>query len=169
MKRFIARVMAVGSIASILGLVSGCDEKPTPSAQTNAASPSQSAPAIAEAVKDQPPAPPEHSYAMSEDGEYGYQKALSDDDIKAGRATAALLMVRYAGEKNGTRSIKIVDGDVSNMFSCSAPCKFVKRRIFFAGRLMKTETVPVTDGSVIQAVMSDAFNDQLKVYDRQAN
>lgn len=106
---------------------------------------------------------------MTEDGEYGYQQALSDDDIKAGRATSALLMVRYLGDVKGVRSIKYVDGDISNVLSCAAPCKFVKSKLIYSGRVMRTETVPVTDGSVIQAVMSDAFNDRLTVFGRKAS
>jgi hypothetical protein len=45
----------------------------------------------------------------------------------------------------------------------------VKSRIVYAGRVMRTETVPVTDGSVIQAVMSDAFNDRRMVYGRKGS
>lgn len=168
-----------------IGLLVGCNEKSAPPAQaasgsgtsTPAATPPSTAQsgrlpgeivdyqelptneiAASEVVPDKP------NYAMQDDGEYGYQPALSENEIKAGRATSALIMVRYLGEHDGTQSVKFVDGRISSIISCTSPCKFVKERDFYAGRLVKTETVPVTDNSLIRAVMHDAFAGNLRVY-----
>lgn len=169
MKKTARAVVSVLTTASLLALAACGDKAAEPSTAANPPSAPVPTAVAAEPKVSATPAQPDHFYAMTEDGEYGYQHALSDDDIKAGRATSALLMVRYLGDSKGVRSIKFVDGDISNVLSCSAPCKFVKSKIIYAGRVMRTETVPVTDGSVIQAVMRDAFSDRLTVYGRKAS
>ncbi|CAN7313815.1 hypothetical protein LJR029_005491 [Caballeronia sp. LjRoot29] len=169
MKTFIQGVVAAAVIGSATAMLYGCGDKATPPTSEAAAASAQPTEPQAEIAKNEPPPAPEHAYALAEDGEYGYQRALSEDDKKAGRATAALLMVRYLGEKQEIRSIKIVDGNLANIISCAPPCKFVKSRSYYSGRLVKTETVPVTDGSLIQAVMADAISGQLHVYGKQAN
>ncbi|BDC38926.1 hypothetical protein [Paraburkholderia terrae] len=155
------KIIAVtGMVVAVLTLT-GCEDKPSPTA----AAPAADAPRIASSyLPAAEPPKPDHAYALKEDGEYGYQRALSEDDVKAGRATAALLMVRFMGNKAGVRSVKIVDGNRVGVMSCSPPCEFVKARTYFAGQLVKTETIPVTDGSLIQAVMADAISGKLDVY-----
>ena len=169
MKALIRDISVAAVMAAGLSILPGCDGKAEPT-NVSSAAPLEPPAAIAAAPeKQEPPTPPEHFYAMTEDGEYGYQQALSDDDIKAGRATSALLMVRYLGETKGVRSIMNKDGDVANVLSCAAPCKFVKSKIIYAGRVMRTDTVPVTDGSIVQVVMRDVFADRLTVYGKKAS
>ncbi|SAL01975.1 hypothetical protein [Caballeronia ptereochthonis] len=159
---------AIGLVISALFLA-GCDGQPAQPAASPPVSSARPLQASTVEVSRVEPPKPEHNYAMSEDGEYGYERALSEDDVKAGRATSALLMVRYLGQSKGVQSIKIVDGNRAGVMSCSAPCRFVKTRYYVAGELLKTETVPVTDGSLIQAVMDDAFGGKLQPYAKRTN
>lgn len=110
------------------------------------------------------PAEPDHNYAMEEDGEYGYESALSQDDKNAGRAVKPVIMVRYLGQKRGTYSVQMQGGQTVQRLSCKSPCDFIKINYIYAGQTMKTETVRTTGDSVMDAVFSDAMNDQLKPY-----
>lgn len=168
MKRALSGVIAVSSIALASGLLTGCDKKQAATSAEGATPPPSETKAQVADVRQVEPPRPDHEYALEDDGEYGYRRALSEDDVKAGRATAALLMVRYVGEKNGVRSVKLVDGNNVGVISCSPPCEFVKARTYFAGQLVKTETLPVTDGSLIQAVMADAISGKLHVFGKQS-
>jgi hypothetical protein len=112
----------------------------------------------------QAPADPSHNYAMEEDGEYGYEGAISEDEQKAGRAAKPVIMVRYLGLKDGIYSIQIRSGQSAETMSCKAPCQFIKVKDTYAGQVMKTETVHTTGHAVMDAVFADAMNDQLKPY-----
>lgn len=113
-----------------------------------------------------PPAPvkPPHYYSLEEDGEYGYERGLSENDQKDGNKAKALLMVRYLGQSSGTYSIQLGDNGVKNIASCKAPCEFVKSKTYVSGNLANTETVRAAEGSVIWAVIQDAQNGELTPY-----
>ncbi|AOY96884.1 hypothetical protein BKK79_35925 [Cupriavidus sp. USMAA2-4] len=122
-------------------------------------------PVVAEAPPPPPPpARPTHNYSMEEDGEYGYEPAVSEDERRSGRTANSLLMVRYLGEKDGTHSVSITDGAVTNVFSCKAPCEFIKGQVKLRGQVVKTETMRNPGTAVISAVMADAMNGELKPY-----
>jgi hypothetical protein len=107
---------------------------------------------------------PTHLYSIEEEGEYGYEPGISDDDEKAGRKTKPLIMVRYLGVKDGTYTIQINDGMSTNTASCKYPCEFIKQKTFFNGSVVDTQTVRAVQGSIIWAIMQDAQNDQMKPY-----
>jgi hypothetical protein len=69
-----------------------------------------------------------HYYSMEEDGEYGYERGISENDEKAGQKATALIMVRYMAEKEGAHTIRTADGSFSYFSSCKPPCDFVKER-----------------------------------------
>src|ERR1700761_9104425 len=58
-----------------------------------------------------PPPPPTHNYSMAENGTYGYEPALSEEDVRNGTAAKPLIMMRYVGNKNGTFVILILGQD----------------------------------------------------------
>lgn len=148
-----------------IALTSGCsDDAPS---KTTTVTPELTA-AVDATLKPRPP-PPTHNYAVEEDGEYGYERSISEDEAKAGKVTSAVLMVRYLGKKDGTITIQMIDGQTVDFLSCKAPCEFVKGRTYFAGQLMKTETTRNAPNSVLWAVMQDAQNGQMKKYEVQRN
>ena len=134
-------------------------------AETNAGAPPGPAP-MAEAVTQAPPPPPPptHFYVLEEDGEYGYEKGLSEDERRAGKAAGALLMVRYLGVKDGTHTVAMPAGGATATFSCKPPCDFIKSKVVINGQVVKSETVRNTGEAVISAVMADAMSGQLKPY-----
>jgi uncharacterized protein YecT (DUF1311 family) len=113
------------------------------------------------------PAAPTHNYAMEEDGQYGYEGALSENDKNAGRAVNPVVMVRYLGEKDGTYVIQIGEGYRSETMSCKAPCNFIKIIDTYAGQIIKTETVHTTGYSVMDSVFQDVQYGYLKVFGSQ--
>lgn len=101
-------------------------------------------------------------YVMEENGQYGYERAISEDDKKAGRQTKSLLMVRYLGEANGTYTVQLKEGGGRQLSSCATPCEFVKIKTYFMGTEVKNETVRAAEGSIIWGIMQDAQNGHLK-------
>lgn len=109
-----------------------------------------------------------HNYAMEQDGEYGYESGISEDDAKQGTVAKPLMMYRYLGKIHGAYTVETSgdDGAVARA-SCEDPCDFVKIRLIAGGQVLKTETMANADGSLINGVMQDAMDGQLKPYRRQ--
>lgn len=105
---------------------------------------------------------------MEEEGLYGYQPGISDEERSQGVATKALVMIRYRGEKNGTYVVEMpVDSGALMRMECKQPCEYVKTKVIVAGQVIKAETVPNTVGSLMSAVFEDALGGQLKPYRKQ--
>ncbi|RQZ40050.1 hypothetical protein DIE17_33165 [Burkholderia sp. Bp9099] len=102
---------------------------------------------------------------MEEDGLYGYQPGISDEERSQGVATKALVMIRYRGEKNGTYVVEMPsDAGAVMRMECKVPCEYVKTKVIVGGQVLKTETVPNAAGSLMSAVFEDALGGQLKPY-----
>ncbi|WP_075122860.1 lysozyme inhibitor LprI family protein [Burkholderia paludis] len=104
---------------------------------------------------------------MSQDGTYGYEPALSEDDVRAGKATKALVMMRFVGLRDGNYILLLVDEDnpnVSNRITCSAPCDFAKSQTMAGDMILKTETLRVVPNSLIGEMIEDAMSGQLVPY-----
>jgi hypothetical protein len=147
--------------------VAACNDSTTNASSSSADVPriaSSYLPPAASAAPAEPP-PPSHNYALEEDGEYGYQPGISEDEKSQGVATKALVMIRYRGEKNGTYVIEMPgDAGAVMRMECKEPCQYVKTKIMVGGEVLKTETVPNTSGSLMSAVFEDALDGQLKPY-----
>lgn len=160
--------VALGFLALCAIIWKSCSSDPEPKKDAYVA------PAVASATASTPTAPqvrPEvpalpmpHNYSLKENGEYGYEQALSDDDKKAGITTKPLVMAKYLGEKNGTISVVIQDGGKKTLFSCTLPCDFVKVGVFFGNEIVDAQRVKNTDGSIMNGILQDAMLDQLEVY-----
>lgn len=154
--------MRVLAGAAAVLILFGCGKTET----TAEAPPKPTATAV-EVVAQMPPPPPKptHFYAIEEDGEYGYERGISEDERRAGKAAEALLMVRYLGEKDGAYTVAMLSGGGAiATFSCKSPCDFIKSKVTVGGQVIKSETVRNPGNAVISAVMSDAMSGQLKPY-----
>ncbi len=115
----------------------------------------------------EPPAPPPrpaHNFTIEQDGEYGYEPAVSDDDRKAGTAVKPMIMVRYLGTKEHLTRFAVVDAGVRTVFTCNDACDIVKSTVYLQGEQVRQETMRVAPGSIIGAVVDDIENGQLNVY-----
>ncbi|CAJ4709210.1 lipoprotein [Burkholderia pseudomallei] len=113
------------------------------------------------------PAPPPHQYAMEQDGTYGYEPTLSEDDVRSGKATKPLVMMRYVGRRDGTYVLLLIDPDNENYatrVTCQAPCNFAKLQTMSGTMVLKTETIRVAPNSLIGAMLDDALSGQLRPY-----
>jgi hypothetical protein len=95
------------------------------------------------------PPPPAHNYVYVKDGEYGYQPEISQDQLNAGQASAALVMVRYLGEHQGVYRVEVVEGGAyGGTLSCASPCSYVTVKEYdYDGELVDREIAPA--GSTI--------------------
>ena len=169
-------MITLGCLFIAAVILSGCGKES--GNQQPAASESASAPPAAEAPTQAPvaptpepaaPPPPRHNYAMVDNGTYGYEPALSEDDVRNGTATKPLIMMRYVGNKNGTFVILILGTDSNNpsfinRVSCQAPCEFAKSETLSGDMVVNTQTMRVTPDSIVGAMLQDAVSRQLTPY-----
>lgn len=128
-----------------------------------------SAPVAPEPTPAPPPPQPRHYYSLADNGTYGYEPALSEEDVRNGTATKPLVMMRYVGSKNGTYVIIILGQDASNSnvvtrVSCQSPCDFAKSELISGGTVLKTETLRMTPDSIMGGMLADAISGQLTPY-----
>ena len=160
-------------------ILSGCGKdngsQPQTTSQSASAAPVATAPALPSNPPPEPsappPPPPSHNYAMVDNGTYGYEPALSENDVRDGKAAKALIMARYVGNKNGAYVVIVLGQDandvgVTNRVSCQAPCEFAKSEIMSGDTVIKTETLRVKPDSLIGAMLEDAVSGQLIPYGR---
>lgn len=164
------KVTAAAFCVAMLTL-SAC-EKTADQPRTDAANTtpvSNSAPPATTPVPAPAPIQPPHNYQMVDQGTYGYEPALSEDDIRKGIATKPLIMVRYEGNRDGTYVILILGVDqnnsnVANRVSCRLPCQYAKSEMLLGGSVISTETLPVRRDSIMGAMLEDAVSGQLAPY-----
>jgi hypothetical protein len=114
-----------------------------------------------------PPATPQaplHNYTFEQDGEYGYEPVVSDDDRRAGQGVKPMLMVRYLGDSGGKRRFASVENNMRTVFSCSDPCEVVRSTVYFEGQQVRQDTMRVAPGTIVSAVLEDIENGQLAAY-----
>lgn len=132
----------LGAAAIGLGMLAAARER-TSAAASPATAQSTATPAVT------------HHWVMRQGRAFGYQSALSDNDVAAGLATKALVMVEYNGVVNGDYSFSSTNPVTGNLvvMRCAEPCAFM-RVMNYDHRA--PETFPVTSGSVMAALVEDA-------------
>lgn len=156
------RVMVIIGCISAAAMLSGCGND-----SGNQSSTGSQPPPVAAATTPAPaPAPATHNYSMVDNGTYGYEPALSEDDVRSGTATKPLIMMRYVGNKGGTYVIVVLGSDANNTgvadrLSCQAPCEFAKIERVAGDTVVNTQTLRVTPDSIDGAMLSDAISGQL--------
>jgi len=106
-----------------------------------------------------------HYYAVYADGEYGYEQAISQDDINAGKGASPLIMFKYLGENDGVHQVILTDNDGSQVVSeCTSPCKYFKASVLNYGYFIRKEMMAAAPGTIGAMVFLDAFQGKLKPY-----
>lgn len=67
-----------------------------------------------------------HNYDLQEGSAYGYTAALSNSDREGGRVGQQIVMVLYAGQREGRHQVHIRQGALLSALECGAPCDVVK-------------------------------------------
>jgi hypothetical protein len=99
---------------------------------------------------------------MRDGNEYGYERAISQDEQNQGQATNQLLMVKYAGQKDGKHQVYVQDKQTFGVFECSAQCDYIKGMTFLGNEHIKTERMKGGPESVAGAALADAINGKLE-------
>lgn len=124
---------------------------------------------VSSAPETQSPPTPTHHYVLEQDGEYGYQPALSQNDMNDGVIQKPLTMVRYLGENNGRYTAIANAGDgVSMRVSCKNDCAFMKVELIYGGKIMKTETIQ-SKNTLGGGIMDDAIAGELKPFQAEVS
>lgn len=139
------------------GVLFGCGQGEAPRAST---------PEIkAEVIP--PPVVKKHNYSMVDGYEYGYEKALSQNDINKGQVTAPLLMARYNGQRDGKYQVYTKPEDAPGttlVLECTTPCEFMKTMIFYQGELLSTQRMRAAPGVIGWMMLEDAINGEMERY-----
>jgi len=105
-----------------------------------------------------------HLYALKDGLEYGYEQGISEEAAKRGQLASELLMVRYAGERDGKHQAWFSAGASSAALECTNPCEFIKVINLFNGEPAGVERIRSVVGSIGWSVMTDAINGKLERY-----
>lgn len=108
------------------------------------------------------PVKPDHFYSMRDGNEYGYERAISNEEQNQGQAANKLLMLKFAGQKDGKYQVYTQDKQTFGVFECSAPCDYIKTMVFFGKEHIKTERIKGGTGSIAGAALTDAINGKLE-------
>lgn len=109
---------------------------------------------------------PTHNYAVYLDDEYGYQPALSENQLNNGQVASTLFMLKYLGEKNGKYQLFTKQNDnVMTVMECQNPCQFIKLHHLVNGiGVVKTEVMEAAPDSIGKLAFDDAINGELQQF-----
>lgn len=100
-------------------------------------------------------AEPAHNYVIEDNGRYGYQSALTEEDQKKGRSAGDVVMIFYLGKRNDLETIALGN----DIITCKTPCEYAKSVSILTNR---QEFVHATPTSLLHAMFEDAANGVLK-------
>lgn len=109
---------------------------------------------------------PQHNYVHKEDGEYGYQPAISEEESRNGVAQKPLVLVRYFGNANDTIKLELRGGDseAKTVVACKGQCDVAKVTTYIGNIKGETQTIRISPQSLIGAILDDALAGELEVY-----
>lgn len=132
-------------------------------------------PAARTALLPAPPAPApaaapsrEHYYDFKEGIDYGYTAELSETQRQAGQAASNVIVVNYAGQRDGKYQIHMRQGTMLFAFECSVPCDVMKiLSVLDADDLRQqvtVERVRPSPGMIAAMALRDAASGKLEEY-----
>jgi len=100
------------------------------------------------------------------DDEYGYQPAVSENQLNNGQVASTLFMLKYLGEKNGKYQLFTKQNDnVMTVMECQNPCQFIKLSHIINGMgVVKTEVMEAAPDSIGKMAFDDAINGELQQF-----
>ncbi len=150
-------------VVGLAGCGSNQDDNRSPGASAPAAEASasanwQSAPEV------QPPKQT-HLYSVEDNGEYGYEAALTEEDRNKGMVAGQMTMARLLEHSGDFWRFYLHRGSVGNVITCKEPCEFAKSFPLVNGYgAGEPQMSRVAEGTILWSVIQDAKNDQLEVY-----
>ncbi|WP_124645023.1 hypothetical protein [Aquitalea sp. FJL05] len=120
-----------------------------------------------QAAAAEPVQVPVHHYVIEENGEYGYESGVSENERKNGQVAAGVSMVRYRGVIKGYHTLTTTKNRITTTLRCKDPCDFAKVSNSAGNITSDPETMRLAEGSIGWAMAQDAMNGQLQVYRKQ--
>lgn len=151
-KGLIPAVLFVPMVAGLM-LLGGCGDK---GSSASVATPS--------GVSTSAPVQPQHFYVIQDEGAYGYEQAISPDDVNKGRAAANVLMVHYLGRRGEVHQVMVKEGKTRVITECSTPCEFAKIYTFWGNEFADKKIMKITPDALLAVVFKDVSNGYLKQY-----
>lgn len=115
----------------------------------------------------------DHNYVMNDGNQYGYSTAISDEDKKNGQVAEKLVMVYYAGERDGKFQVHVLDGTSISAMECARPCEYLKIMSYldnpYLDPQVNIQRIASVPGSIGYLIMQDALNGKLHQYGRGKN
>lgn len=109
-----------------------------------------------------------HLYDVHEGAEYGYTAALSELDRRAGKVANTIVMVGYAGERNGRHQVHVRSGNAITAFECAAPCEVIKSMTVMdvdgMRQQVQTEHLRAVPTMIAALALKDAMSGELLRY-----
>lgn len=109
-----------------------------------------------------------HNYDLKEGIDYGYTVLVTEDQRKAGQAGAQIIMMSYAGERNGKHQVHSRQGGLLTAYECSAPCDIVKivsaMDIDGLRRTVHVERLRASPNMIASLALQDAMTGKLQTY-----
>lgn len=162
-----SQVRSTALVSLLIGVVAGgfLGASIAKGGHETAAASSTSAAADALAAA-QTAAPPPHNWTSKDGDEYAYASEISEDDRKAGKAVADVVMFKYLGEHDGNYTVQSTQNGVTATAECSNPCQIVK--VTSRSPLgVNVQHVTFTEASLVGAALTDAMNGQMEVAGRR--
>lgn len=109
------------------------------------------------------------SYAVKDGSEYGYARALTEQDKQGGVAGARLSMFRYFGRVGNKYQVAMRDGASSFLAEAEVPFQYAKVYQFVNDELVGTETLALQPDAILALVFKDAKFGNLDQYSGRRN
>lgn len=108
---------------------------------------------------------PVHFYSVEEDGVYGYEAKLSQEDKASGKTSGRVLMVKYLGiRQDGFRKFYWKENQLETVLKCKDPCEFMHTEFYLNGYPNGEETSRVVYGTLAWEMLQDAKAHRLKAW-----
>lgn len=145
------------TLIAVVIAITGCGDNQPPAAAAEA----QIAPS------------PDHNYVMQDGMQYGYPAAISEDQRKAGQVAQQIVMIYYAGERDGKLQAHILNGGTVTALECERPCNYLKTMTYIDSDYLRdkihVERMVMAATSLGAQIMQDAMHGKLKQYGRKQN
>lgn len=99
---------------------------------------------------------PKHYYSLMDEGKYGYESALTPNDVQMGKGAGTVMMVEYLGNANGAYKFYWKNGNAEYLLTCKEPCEFAKTKTAIGGYPGGEETMRVATGTLAWEMIEDA-------------
>lgn len=150
-------------VAGLAGCGSNQDDNRSPGSSTPAVEASSPANGSASAEDSAPKQT--HLYSVEDNGEYGYEAALTEEDRNKGMVAGQMTMARLLEHSGDFWRFYLHRGSVGNVITCKEPCEFAKSFPLVNGYgAGEPQMSRVAEGTILWSVIQDAKNDQLEVY-----